>query len=280
MARAYITQIVFGELSGKEGTPLAREAANKAIEYDPNNAAAYAALGRIASEMDFDLAAGARYFQAALAAEPSNLYVLNNAAILLMNLGRAEEGMHVLEYRVAQDPASPSAYNNLGIAQYYSGHWDDAVRTLRTAIGLSPELAQAHYQIGLALLVGKKDAAGALKEFEAETDELTRMSGLPMAYHALGRAKEADAAIDALIAKYPDQPAQIAAIYAYLGRADEAFRWLDKAAAAHDPLLAPMITEPLLVSLRGDARWLPLLRRAGYAPEQLARIELKVTLPG
>jgi hypothetical protein len=31
--------------------------------------------------------------------------------------------------------------------------------------------------------------------------------------------------------------------------------------------------------LRGDLRWLPFLYKIGYAPEQLAKIEFKVTLP-
>ena len=36
---------------------------------------------------------------------------------------------------------------------------------------------------------------------------------------------------------------------------------------------------PTLDRLHGDPRWLPLLRKMGVAPEQLAKIEFKVTLP-
>jgi hypothetical protein len=31
--------------------------------------------------------------------------------------------------------------------------------------------------------------------------------------------------------------------------------------------------------MRSDPRWLPFLRKIGRAPEQLAKIEFKVTLP-
>jgi len=37
--------------------------------------------------------------------------------------------------------------------------------------------------------------------------------------------------------------------------------------------------ENLLDDIHTDPRWLPLLRKAGYAPEQLAKIEFKVTMP-
>lgn len=71
----------------------------------------------------------------------------------------------------------------------------------------------------------------------------------------------------------------VANAHAWLGNADAAFEWLDKAAAIHDPLLVTVVVEPLLDSLHGDPRWLPLLRKVGRAPEQVARIGLKVALP-
>jgi hypothetical protein len=36
---------------------------------------------------------------------------------------------------------------------------------------------------------------------------------------------------------------------------------------------------PLFEKIHNDPRWLPFLRKLGKAPEQLAAIELKVTLP-
>src|ERR1700751_1603627 len=106
------------------------------------------------------------------------------------------------------------------------------------------------------------------------------MIGLPMAYCALGRKADADAALDALIAKYEkDAPYNIAYIYAFCGDADKAFEWLDKAVTYQDPGLSEIVAQNLFDKIHSDPRWLPFLRKIGKAPEQLAKIEFEVTLP-
>ncbi len=126
----------------------------------------------------------------------------------------------------------------------------------------------------------KGDALGALAEIEQEKSEAWKMIGLPMAYHALGRKADSDAALAALIAKYEkDAPYNIAYVYAYRGEADKAFEWLDKALEYGDPGLSQIVTENLFDKIHADPRWLPFLRKIGKAPEQLAKIEFKVPLP-
>ena len=56
-----------------------------------------------------------------------------------------------------------------------------------------------------------------------------------IAYYALGRKKESDAALSELITKYHAIGAyQIAEVYAFRNQPDEAFEWLDRAYAQHD----------------------------------------------
>lgn len=63
-------------------------------------------------------------------------------------------------------------------------------------------------------------------------------------------------------------------------RADRAFEWLDKAVQYGDLGLSEILREPLFAIIRKDPRWIAFLRRIGKAPEQLAAIKFKVTLPG
>jgi tetratricopeptide (TPR) repeat protein len=103
------------------------------------------------------------------------------------------------------------------------------------------------------------------------------MYGLPMSYCALGRKADADAAFNAVIAKYDkDGPYNIAYVYAFCGDADKAFEWLDKAVAYQDPGLGEIVTENLFDKIHSDPRWLPFLRKIGKDPDQLAKIEFKV----
>ena len=117
-------------------------------------------------------------------------------------------------------------------------------------------------------------------KIQQEKSEVWRLIGLPMAYHALGRKTESDAALATLIAKDEKWgPNNIAYVYAFRGEADKAFEWLDKAVQYEDPGLIDIAAENLFDKIHGDWRWLPFLRKIGRAPEQLAKIQFKVTLP-
>ena len=160
-----------------------------------------------------------------------------------------------------------------------AGRFDAAIASFRTVLILSPGRGNAHAQLGATLLL-KGDAPGALAEIEQETAEVWKMLGLPMAYHALGRKADSDAALAALIAKFEkDAPYNIAYIHAFRGEADKAFKRLDEAVEYGDAGLSEIVTENLFDNIHKDARWLPFLRKIGKAPEQLAKIEFKVTLP-
>ena len=100
-----------------------------------------------------------------------------------------------------------------------------------------------------------------------------------MAYHALGRKAESDAALDEVIRKYERTMPNIAYASRLPGEADRAFEWLDKAVEYRDIALGMIPFDPMLVILHSDPRWLPLLRRLGKAPEQLAAIKFDVNVP-
>jgi len=68
-------------------------------------------------------------------------------------------------------------------------------------------------------------------------------------------------------------------VFAYCGDADRAFEWLDKSVAANDGGTIVILVDNLFANVRSDPRWLPLLRKLGKAPDQVDKIEFKVTLP-
>jgi TolB-like protein/Flp pilus assembly protein TadD len=268
-----------GLLSNKEGYTQAREAAMKALAIDPAYAPAHARLGYIAMLGDNDLAGGAQHLERALALDPTDPEVLRTSAVLLRSLGRLDEALALDGAIVRRDPVNVAALLTSANCQRYAGRLDAAIASYRTALSLAPGRGEAHADLGSALLL-KGDAQSALAEIEQDTSEVWKMMGLPMAYYALGRKADSDAALAALIVKWEkDSAYNIAYVYAFRGEADKAFEWLDKAIEYGDPGLADIVAETLFDKIHADLRWQAFLRKVGKAPEQLAKIEFKVTLP-
>src|SRR5437588_10238218 len=279
LARNFGNETGQGLLPGKEGFAQAREAAVRALAIDPDYAPAHAQLGWIAMYGDSDLVGAAQHLERALALDPADLRVLTTSVTLLQSLGRLDEALALEEAAVRRDPVNVTTLFNLGYHQRMAGRLDAAISSFRTVLSMSPSNGGAHCQLGIALLL-KGDAHGALAEIEQETSEIYKMIGLPLAYHALGRKADSDAALAALIAKYEkDGPSNIASVYAYRGEADKAFEWLDKAVEFGDGGLGEIVTDNLFDKIHADPRWLAFLRKIGKAPEQLAKVEFKVTLP-
>jgi tetratricopeptide (TPR) repeat protein len=169
---------------------------------------------------------------------------------------------------------------NLGPSYVLAQRYDDAIAAGRRSLAISPKRTVAHYVIGEAMLL-KHDAAGALAEFQQEPSDTWKALGLPMAFHALGREKEANAALESIIARYKEGSSfNIAEVYAFRGEPDNAFEWLDNAVAYHDTGLPMVPIDPLLESLHQDPRWVPFLRKIGRAPDQLAAIKFDIRIPG
>jgi TolB-like protein/Flp pilus assembly protein TadD len=280
LADVYINQAGGGLLPFNVGFGLAREAANRALAIDPEYAPAYTQLGRIALLYEGDLAAAARHVERALALDPTNPYIIANAATLARSLGRLDEAIALLEYAVARDPVNPSAHNGLGLAYFFTGRLDEAIASLRTMESLTPgDMGFGQYLVGWVLLQ-KGEPEAALQAMQQESAEVQRLIGLVMAYHALRQAEESDAALAELIDRYEQQWAyNIAYVLAFRGEADRAFEWLDKAVQYNDPGLQLIAADILFANIHDDPRWLPFLESIGKSPEQLAAIEFEVTLP-
>jgi tetratricopeptide (TPR) repeat protein len=278
LARNFTNKADFGLLPTSEGLAHAREAYEKALSIDPNYAPAHAGLGVIAM-FNNDFVSAAKHFERALALDPTDLDVLGDIALFLQSLGRLEETLALEQAIVRRDPVNMTALFNLGHIQQFSGQFDAAIASHRSVLNLSPGRVSSHSNICMIMLL-KGDAPAALAEIEQEKSEAYRLIGLPMVYHALGRTTESDAALATLIAKFEkDGPYNIAYVYAFRGDADKAFEWLDKAVQYKDPGLADVVAENLFDNIHSDPRWLPFLRKLGRAPEQLAKIQFKVTLP-
>jgi len=263
----------------KEGYALARDALTHALKIDPDYAPAYAELSRIALDYDIDPAAAARYLERAIAIDPTS-EVLSYSSGLAQSLGRLDVALKLGDYAMQRDPLNPASHNLQGVGLRFVGRNDEAIAQLRKVLELSPGDISAHYRLCEAYLA-KGEAKAALAEVQQEPHEAWRLTGLAMSYHSLGRVKESDAALAELIKKFAKSwPYNIAYVYAWRGNSDLAFKYIEIARVEQDPGLSDVAFEPFFASVHKDPRWLPMLRKLGMAPEQLAAVRFDVRIPG
>jgi serine/threonine protein kinase/tetratricopeptide (TPR) repeat protein len=261
LARARSSQAGNGYLPAEEGSRKARAAAERALALDANLAEAHAAMGWIKTRYDWDWAGADASYQRALALEPGNATVIRGAAALAFTLGRFEEAMAQDRRSVELDPLSVATQNNLGLVAYYAGRLEEAVAAYKRALELNPEFPILHTYLGRVYLA-QAHSQEALAEMERAPEPGWRLYGEALAYHAVGRKKESDAALAEYVAKYHAEGAfQIAELYAFRGEADRAFEWLERAYAQRDSGLAEMKGDPLLKSLERDPRYAAFLKK-------------------
>ena len=275
----YANQANSGLRPMDEGFRLAREAVDKALEIDPEFARAHAQMGYIAMSHIGDLQLAASHLERALVLAPDDTGVILNAARLAQALARVDQATAFDQLVIARDPVNARAHYNLGVDYLYSNRVDDALASWQTTIALSPEFIGAWYNIGTAQL-SRGQGQAALASFQKEPSEVWRLIGLPMAYHALGKRPESDAALAKLTAEHASDSAyNIAYVHGFRGENDLAFQWLDRAIAYQDTGLSDVAFEPAFAGMRLDPRWTQMLRKLGKSPEQLAAVKFDVKLP-
>src|SRR5271165_4330568 len=247
-------------VSFDEGYRLARDAAERALQLDPSLAEAHAAIGRIKRTYDWDWAGADAAFQRAIALEPQNAIALVGASSLAASLGRFDDAVALGRRAVELDPLSVVAHISLGVRAYYAAQYDLATASYQKALELNPGDPAAHYLLSLVYLAEAKPQQ-ALVEVQQQAHGAGRCVGEALAYAALGRRQEADAAVEVLLRKYPSEAAyQIAEVYAVRGEMDRAFKWLELARAQRDAGLSTIMGDPLLGNLRVDPRYAAFLK--------------------
>src|SRR5258708_13441124 len=139
------------------------------------------------------------------------------------------------------------------------GQLDQAAADVKKGLELSPDAWPGPILLS-QIYVMQGRAQDALPEIELVRYDSARAFLYPIAYYALGRKKESDAALSELIAKYHASDAyDIAEFYAFRNQSDEAVEWLDRAYPQRDSSLFDTKVDPVLRSLRNAPRLSPFL---------------------
>jgi len=184
-------------------TEAAQASCEAALEADPELAAAHVNLGMILAAQD-RLAEAEDHFTKALArkaqpeAEAQTLYLRGR---LRRQRGQVEAALRDLEGAVGLRPDFAPAHLQLGLARIDGTDHDGAVRALQRAVELEPESADARYYLGSQLLRGG-DAQRAVPHLRVAAahrpDDRDVIYALGRALRATGASEEATELLRAL----------------------------------------------------------------------------------
>jgi TolB-like protein len=260
LALTYYDQ-AFESLEPSSVFESARHEATSALTLNPKLGLAHAVLGAIHNDYDWDWAAADLEFKQAIALAPNDGRVLTMAADHTVALGQLDAARQMLKQALAYDPLLADAYSELAWTEWCSGRYEESLAAARKVLEIDPTYDWGHVNVGEALLY-RGDAAAAIGEFKRESNPMEQATGLALAYHALGRATDSNAALTKLINGGAGNYAyEVAEIYAYRGNRDEALKWLERAYVQKDATLKWILRDPSMAKLESDPRYKAFLRK-------------------
>lgn len=247
--------------------PLAKAAAQKAIEINPDLAEGHVSLAYVKLSYDWDLPGAAEEFTRAMALNPGWATAHHWRSHYFMaagELGRATE-----EMRTAQrlEPLSPAINIGVGWCYYYSREFDQAIEQYRTVLEMDPNFALAHQTIGMAY-EAKGMYSEAIEHFKLaaalSSDSPSAVSALGSVYATVGRTREARLQLARLeeISRHRYVPAlYIAAIHEGLGETAAMFEWAWKALGEHSDYFMYLHLEPRAGKVARHPEFIKVLAR-------------------
>jgi tetratricopeptide (TPR) repeat protein len=263
LSRVHKWEAARGLIPTEEGYRIAREEAKRALALNPNLAAAHLQMGRIQQQLDFDWTAADASFKRAVELEPGNAEAISTAASCAKLVGRFDEAIRLNRRAVELDPLNADGWDALAETEFLAGQLDEAAAHGKKALELSPDVFPGSILLS-QIYVAQGRPQDALPEIERVRSDATRALLHAIAYFALGRKKDSDAALSELITKYPRYTYYIAEVYAFRNQPTEAFEWLDRAFVQRNSGLIEVKTDPLLKSLRHDPRYAALLKKLNF----------------
>jgi TolB-like protein/DNA-binding winged helix-turn-helix (wHTH) protein len=240
--------------------------AQKAVSLAPNLAVAHMALATALGAYLPDFRKQEAEFARARELAPGNADVARGYSAFEGFAGHGARAVAAAEQAVALDPLNAESYVRLAWASFWSRRLDEAQASLRHARELGGSGGTRFDYLEGSIDILRGDAAAALRP--CHDDRSWEMNEcLAIAYHALGKPKEAMAQVaklDALGAEWG--PYAYAVIYAQWGRLDDALTWLEKAYKLPDLGISQIEADPFLDPIRQMPRFKEIERRLDVAP--------------
>jgi serine/threonine-protein kinase len=248
--------------------PTARKAADRAIELDPDLAEAYATLGVIAYEFEWDWARAEANFRRALELRPNYAAARHWYAALLSNLGRHGEAIAEGEGALALDPLSTVISADVAGVLWSADSTDRAIALLDHAIArdVAPPPIIEMERATILLYESRWDSAAESLERWARVAGFADAAAVRRIAAAASGDLERAGALDTLAQMEAARAASredLIPLYAILGDIDAALEGAERAAATRNPWVIWMGTLPWYDLLREEPRFQAVLANVG-----------------
>jgi DNA-binding winged helix-turn-helix (wHTH) protein/TolB-like protein/Tfp pilus assembly protein PilF len=130
--------------------PLAKSAAMKALELDPDLAEGHTSLAYVKLSYDWDLPGAEREFSRALELNPNSATAKHWYSHYFMAAGNLGKATQEMREALQLEPLSPSINIGIGWCLYYSRQYDQAIEQFRSVTESDPSLPLAHQTLGMA----------------------------------------------------------------------------------------------------------------------------------
>ena len=261
----------FGAIPPGEAKARARAAMEKALELDPNIPEAYAVLGNLQINYDWDRQAAEKSFRRAIELNPNYATAHHWLGWCLIAQRRFEEAEAEFERASELDPTSMSITSEQGYPAFFAGDLTRAEKIFRQAVEMDGTYAPARMNLWRTL-----HHAGRFDETMPQIEATESIVGkaVPVVMMARGRTlattgKKAEAeAIYQQLQSLKNKgeylsPIFLAILAADLDNPDETFRWLEECFKERNDYLLFLPIAPEFKRFEGDARFQELMRRVG-----------------
>lgn len=265
LSDAYALMSLYGASLPTAVFPQAKAAARTALRFDATLAAAHNALGVVELFYEWNWPAAEHAFDRAIALDPSYGDAHQRYGLYLTAMGRFDEARRALARAQELDPLSRIIPTIAGYPAYYGRDFEGAARQFRQVLQIDPNFSMAHFRLGLAL-AQMGDYTGALAELGTSkqlSNDRDVVAALGRVHAMMGNHAAAREAREELHARSKSTfvPSYaLAVLEAALGRADEAFSWLQRSVAERSYWIIFLKVDPALDALRGDPRFDEIVR--------------------
>jgi TolB-like protein/Flp pilus assembly protein TadD len=259
----------YGFRAPSEVMPKAKEAALRALSIDDSIAEAHLVLAMVKFRFDWDWEGAEKDLKRAIELNHGYFVAHYLYSIYLLVLERFDEAFTEAKIARQLGPLSPEMHFILGLLLYASCQNEEAIEHLRDTVAMYAKFPLSHIVLGLTF--GRK---GRFEEAIAEFKQALTIEGarplwsgyLGQVCALAGKTEEAVEILHELRAASKDgyvPPVAFAFVYAGLGKIDDAFHWLEKAADERDGLLIYLKVGSAFDNLRSDRRFSGILTRVG-----------------